>query len=942
MAAPSDELACSLRALEVLLVGVGALNWFLQANYTGPETGECPPLPVFQDPGEALQSLAVDGELPHAGSTDVGLLAVARAVLATVADPTFPAWSSPIADQPIGEVEREEGQDARATGGGPVQSGGATKTSEYASRGVLDTRPERPRLKAPLKAIRASILVRGLGAAWSARAVVTHQRLLIAGDESSPTLWAEAEANFGAATAALAAQAAGVETGDRASRLASAAWLEFGLAKFHFTKGDLGKANFNTAKHLAGLVVEMTGALGKRTKFQQTSHAQMVLKASTGKAADQPAAEAPEAAPAPSLPHVEKQAEDSILLERMALDGEKGGSAKVDEVLGPLELGVLLALCLDVKNSNPVHGLTTEEMRPYVERVLMHHNNWTIYSTGLLQRAWLDFESYYSKDRATLQLQALVDQHASTLTLTQMSFDAVKNSAPARERLKFVHAVVYPPRWELKKDLASRYMELGVLVSASQLYEELELWDDALDCYARMGKKTEALSLVTAKLGGDYLDKPGAASPRMLCALGNLHAPPESTTHYEAAWTSSGRRFAKAARCLGREAVDLADACAAQAAKERSKLSEETNRPAEERTRDAAAEAAHLANSRRELERAEDLLGKALQLQPGHTSDWFVLGTVRMRLEKWQPALTAFSSVVAHMPDSGDAWGNVGAIHLRLKRPDLALAALAEGTKCSRESWRMWENRLLAALQVRPKPSAGDAILSASTLIDLHARGVGRGVDTPLLAAVTSAALAQEGLSTADTADAVAPPLKDESLEGDELRLSRPVGRRAGLLLDKVTATTKRATEPKTWEIFAIFNLALGRRRAAREARMKHVRLLQSQTGWEKRAESIQALADAAADLVAVHALPLHTDPKAPEPATPQPPPPPPAGSSSAEGSVSKENQQQLSVVAMLLRGCVKKSEAYGGAGSSGDGARLKLKGALTDAEALLAKASPP
>ena len=77
-----------------------------------------------------------------------------------------------------------------------------------------------------------------------------------------------------------------------------------------------------------------------------------------------------------------------------------------------------------------------------------------------------------------------------------------KNSAPARERLKFVHAVVYPPRWELKKDLASRYMELGVLVSASQLYEELELWDDALDCYARMGKKTEALSLVTAKLGG--------------------------------------------------------------------------------------------------------------------------------------------------------------------------------------------------------------------------------------------------------------------------------------------------------------------------------------------------------------------------------------------------------------------------------------------------------
>jgi hypothetical protein len=44
-------------------------------------------------------------------------------------------------------------------------------------------------------------------------------------------------------------------------------------------------------------------------------------------------------------------------------------------------------------------------MRPYLERVLLHHANWTIYSTALLQRAWLDFESHYARDRATLQLQ---------------------------------------------------------------------------------------------------------------------------------------------------------------------------------------------------------------------------------------------------------------------------------------------------------------------------------------------------------------------------------------------------------------------------------------------------------------------------------------------------------------------------------------------------------
>jgi hypothetical protein len=51
--------------------------------------------------------------------------------------------------------------------------------------------------------------------------------------------------------------------------------------------------------------------------------------------------------------------------------------------------------------------------------------------------------------------------------------------------------------------------------------------------------------------------------------------------------------------------------------------------------------------------------------------------------------------------DKGDAWGNVGAVHLKLRRPDLAMAAFTEGLKASRESWRMWENKLLAALQVR-------------------------------------------------------------------------------------------------------------------------------------------------------------------------------------------------------------------------------------------------
>ena len=53
--------------------------------------------------------------------------------------------------------------------------------------------------------------------------------------------------------------------------------------------------------------------------------------------------------------------------------------------LHPVDQAIILALCLDVENSNPTDGLTNEEMFPYIERVLRLAKNWMIHSTALLQ-----------------------------------------------------------------------------------------------------------------------------------------------------------------------------------------------------------------------------------------------------------------------------------------------------------------------------------------------------------------------------------------------------------------------------------------------------------------------------------------------------------------------------------------------------------------------------
>ena len=165
---------------------------------------------------------------------------------------------------------------------------------------------------------------------------------------------------------------------------------------------------------------------------------------------------------------------------------DKGGD------LHPIDQAIILALCLDVGNSNPVDGLTNEEMQPYVERVLEQAANWMIHSTSLLERSWLEFERRKTMDRAMLQIQALIDQHTTKLTLLQSTYKCVEDSAPVQDRMRYLFSIVYPAQYELKRDLAMRYLRCQVFVSALNYFRELEMWDEVVTCYQLLDKPHRA------------------------------------------------------------------------------------------------------------------------------------------------------------------------------------------------------------------------------------------------------------------------------------------------------------------------------------------------------------------------------------------------------------------------------------------------------------------
>ncbi|CAM9795296.1 unnamed protein product, partial [Phaeothamnion confervicola] len=851
--------------------GAAFLNLFVQLNYTGPElqpaavaemqrrlgafgveqsgTGVESDVSSSGGDGPAVEqltaaanaALAADGELPYPHSHLPAALLMARVILSTLADPTHALWTTPAgadADADADAAEKRAASLAAATATASAAAA-STEAAKAATATALQRRPA-PGNAAPSPFLAAAgLLTTALW--WSGRAAVAHARLLLSRDRpetlrlEAADAWRDAVARFGGSPGPRAYTSARV-------------WLEWGLAQHHYRDASMGKHSFRRAQRASGLVAELTGALGRRTKFQQNDLAQLVLVASSAEigedrgalpgasSASAPAVQTADgmemgrslarpvnAAGDEAVARVIGHAAGSHLLDEgivfattnngAAGAGAGGGTGSADDkrqaavaaavvaptALRPVDAAIVLALCLDVENSNPRDGLTNEEMSPYLERVLAlpGGGNWMVYSAALLQRAWVEFARSHKRERAALQLQALLDQHTTRLTYTQASFAAVADAAPAAERLAFVHALAYPPRWELKRDLATRYAQLGVLISAAQLFESLEMWDEVVECYHQAQQVGRAEAVVRGRLAR-------AETPQMWAALGDLT---QDAACYERAWELSGGRLARAQTALGRLRF---------------------------------AEGRHGA-ARAHLERS-------VGVKPLQVGAWFTLGACCMRLEDWPAALAAFTRAVQLDPEQGEAWGNIGAIRLRRGEWAAAAAALAEGLKQKRESWRMWENHLTALLRLG---RWGEAMYDLHRLLDLRER-TQRPVDAealevlvdavpPLAAAVAAANMAaieeatEAAMSdaTAAAAAAAAGGAASGTATTSASLMQHPLMKQLAELLGRVTGTVRG--DARLWELYALFDQRAGRGPAAvLSHRSKQCRALMAAAGWEK------------------------------------------------------------------------------------------------------------
>ena len=554
--------------------------------------------------------------------------------------------------------------------------------------------------------------------------------------------------------------------------------LERATIHIHHGLDKRARADLEKAKDMRHFEFALTGKLGKRTKFQQNDISQLVVLAKSninievsngtqlngqstnGNAEDATKTVSVDANPAnldlnddtllESISFAQTSQDSTQVLDEEALPASLSHMDPSDQPqLQPIDSTILLALASSIVNTSPEDGLTREETLPYATRVLEGgSSNWQVYTQALLVRSRIEGYKARTIERGLLQLQALVDQIIADTTGQGTTEHGAANardeqansflpkakestSALVADRLRYVFQLASPTRWDLEAELAARWVQLGGLRSALDIYERLEMWAEAALCWAGTEREDTARKLLRKQLfyatnrgpekpesdsgedenwSGLPRDPPPPDAPRLYCILGDIDQSPEM---YEKAWEVSSQRYARAQRSLGRHYFAAKD-----------------------------------------FVKAAGAYSKSLKASQLNHNSWFALGCALLELAEFEKAVEAFSRCVQLDESDAEAWSNLAAALLRKEAeddsgnaetttnrddederlPDTemsgprerlqrnrqdALKALNRAALLKHDSYRIWENVLIVSASVSP-PDFASILAAQKRIIDLR------------------------------------------------------------------------------------------------------------------------------------------------------------------------------------------------------------------------------
>lgn len=486
--------------------------------------------------------------------------------------------------------------------------------------------------------------------------------------------------------------------------------IESARASIHLYTEHLAAPLLAKASQITELLFVLTGAKAKRTKFQNFANSSLILlaKSKAQTILDENSAEEPakyeldsdlllerphyeviEDIQEPSLKRAKYESDSSeekqlplmpIAHHQDQIPQDLVGLDPNDQpALNDIDNLQLLLRLMVIRLSSPANNsLVEEELMAIVSRIIYQPSkavNWAIFGRALWERSLLETSKARTVERGILQMTSLVEEiglKIKTRTLPQA--EDVKDSSPSASRLRFIHQLPLMPQWVMDSKLAEKYMSLGVLKSALEIYERLQLECEAALCYAAVENESEAERILLSRLERHPQDA------RAISILGDIRQDP---LLWEKAWEVG--RYAKAKNSLSRYYY---------------------NPPAD-------------SGKTKDLESALMHMNDCLRAHPLSYENWFFYGCCGLEAANYELASEAFTRCVSLDDTNSHAWSNLATALLRLDKTRPAFNALKKAMVSSKEgkrSWRIFENFVIVAMKLN---EWSDVLLATKELVSM-------------------------------------------------------------------------------------------------------------------------------------------------------------------------------------------------------------------------------
>lgn len=269
------------------------------------------------------------------------------------------------------------------------------------------------------------------------------------------------------------------------------------------------------AKDLCKMTIELGGALGKRTKYQQNEKAQLYLDVKIKKDIF-------------SFRSCKDLPKSVHLNDDLRLDSVQFNTAVEISEFGSIEEAVTLCSFYHAKISQPKDEITDEELNSYLQVLIDKSTNYSLKMSSLFQRCILESHHKRTIERSLVQMEYLIEKSKN-------------DTVPLSLRLDLFFASGMKPHWIFRQNLANIMLNVGMVKGALEIYLELKLWEDVIVCYTILDMKGRATEIIQQELA----KKP---SVKLYCLLGDAT---ESVEHYEKAWEFSGKKSSKAQKHWG-------------------------------------------------------------------------------------------------------------------------------------------------------------------------------------------------------------------------------------------------------------------------------------------------------------------------------------------------------------------------------------------------------